>query len=338
MTDDADARRLAALAARAISQPLVTHIYTADPSAHVFEGRIYVYPSHDIDAGIPFDDDGSHFGMEDYHVLRMDSPEGDATDCGVALHLRDVPWAERQMWAPDAACRDGRYYLYFPAKAADGRFRIGVAVGERPEGPFVPEPAPIAGSYSIDPAVFADDDGAHYLYFGGLWGGQLQHYRDNAYDPAHAEPADAAPALGPRVARLADDMKAFAEPPREVAILDADGEPLRAGDHARRYFEGPWMHKHRGRYYLSYSTGDTHLLCYAVGDHPYGPFVYQGPILSPVVGWTTHHSIVEFGGRWWLYYHDALLSGGVTHLRSVKVTPLQHDDDGRIEPIHPYGA
>ncbi|MCD9032358.1 glycoside hydrolase family 43 protein [Luteimonas sp. Y-2-2-4F] len=338
MTDDTDAERLAALAARAISQPLVTHIYTADPSAHVFDGRIYVYPSHDIDAGTPFDDDGSHFGMEDYRVLRMDSPEGEATDCGVALHLRDVPWAARQMWAPDAACRDGRYYLYFPAKAADGRFRIGVAVGERPEGPFVAEPAPIAGSYSIDPAVFADDDGAHYMYFGGLWGGQLQHYRDNAYDPTHAEPADDAPALGPRVARVSADMKAFAEPPREVAILDAGGEPLRAGDHARRYFEGPWMHKHRGRYYLSYSTGDTHLLCYAVGDDPYGPFVYQGPILSPVVGWTTHHSIVEFGGRWWLYYHDALLSGGVTHLRSVKVTPLQHDEEGRIALIHPYGA
>lgn len=338
MTEDTDAERLAALAARAISQPLVTHIYTADPSAHVFEGRIYVYPSHDIDAGIPFDDDGSHFGMEDYHVLRMDSPEGEAVDCGVALHVRDVPWAERQMWAPDAACRDGRYYLYFPAKAADGLFRIGVAVGERPEGPFVAEPEPIPGSYSIDPAVFADDDGHHYMYFGGLWGGQLQHYRDNAYDPAHAEPADDAPALGPRVARLAAGMTTFAEPPREVAILDEHGRPLRAGDHARRYFEGPWLHKHAGRYYLSYSTGDTHLLVYAIGDSPYGPFVYQGPILSPVVGWTTHHSIVEFGGRWWLYYHDALLSGGVTHLRSVKVTPLQHDADGRIAPIHPYGA
>ncbi|WP_024891912.1 glycoside hydrolase family 43 protein [Luteimonas huabeiensis] len=338
MTEDTDAERLAALAARAISQPLVTHIYTADPSAHVFEGRIYVYPSHDIDAGIPFDDDGSHFGMEDYHVLRMDSPEGEAVDCGVALHVRDVPWAERQMWAPDAACRDGRYYLYFPAKAADGLFRIGVAVGERPEGPFVAEPEPIPGSYSIDPAVFADDDGHHYMYFGGLWGGQLQHYRDNAYDPAHAEPADDAPALGPRVARLAAGMTTFAEPPREVAILDEHGRPLRAGDHARRYFEGPWLHKHAGRYYLSYSTGDTHLLVYAIGDSPYGPFVYQGPILSPVVGWTTHHSIIEFGGRWWLYYHDALLSGGVTHLRSAKVTPLQHDADGRIAPIHPYGA
>ena len=337
MSDETDPVRLQQLAERAISQPLVTHIYTADPSAHVFEGRLYVYPSHDINAGIPFNDEGDHFGMEDYHVLRQDSPEGEAVDCGVALHIRDVPWAQRQMWAPDAACRDGRYYLYFPAKRADGIFRIGVAVGDRPEGPFRAEPEPIAGSYSIDPAVLADDDGQHYMYFGGLWGGQLQKYRDNAYAPEHAEPAAHEPALGPRVARLREDMTQFAEPPREVVIVDGAGQPLRAGDHERRYFEGPWMHKYQGRYYLSYSTGDTHCLCYAVGDNPYGPFVYQGCILTPVVGWTTHHSIVEFGGRWWLYYHDALLSGGVTHLRSVKVTELHYDADGRIRTVHPYG-
>jgi hypothetical protein len=247
-----------------------------------------------------------------------------------------VPWAQRQMWAPDAACRDGRYYLYFPAKRADGIFQIGVAVGDDPAGPFVPEPEAIAGSYSIDPAVFADDDGAHYMYFGGIWGGQLQKYRDNAYDAAHEEPTDDEPALGPRVARLTSDMKQFAEAPRDVLILDDAGRPLRAGDHARRFFEASWMHKYRGRYYLSYSTGNTHLLCYAVGDNPYGPFTCQGNILTPVVGWTTHHSICEFEGRWYLFYHDALQSGGVTHLRSVKVTPLHYDDRGRIQTIHPY--
>lgn len=338
MADDYSDAELQTLASRAISAPLVTHIYTADPSAHVFDGKVYVYPSHDIDAGIPFDDDGSHFGMQDYHVLRLDSPSGEAVDCGVALHIRDVPWAERQMWAPDCAVRDGRYYFYFPAKAADGLFRIGVAVGGGPEGPFSAEPEAIPGSYSIDPAVFADDDGEYYMYFGGLWGGQLQKYRDNAYDAANAEPGDDEPALGPRIARLAPDMKSFAERPREIVIQDEAGNPLRAGDHDRRYFEGPWLHRYEGRYYLSYSTGDTHFLCYAVGDNPYGPFRYQGRILSPVVGWTTHHSIVEFDGRWYLFYHDSLLSGGVTHLRSVKVTELHYDAEGRIKPMDPYGA
>lgn len=326
------------IAARAISQPLVTHIYTADPSAHVFEGKLYVYCSHDIEGGVAFNDDGAHFCMEDYHVLSMDSPDGPATDCGLALHVSEVPWAERQMWAPDAACRDGRYYLYFPAKTAEGLFRIGVAVGEHPAGPFTPQPRPIDGTYSIDPSVFADDGGEHYLLFGGIWGGQLQKYRDNAYDAGNEEPRDGEPALGPRIARLRADMLELDEPTREVQILDEQGRPLRADDHNRRYFEGPWLHKYEGRYYLSYSTGNTHLLCYAVGDNPYGPFTYQGQVLRPVVGWTTHHSICEYEGRWYLFYHDSLLSGGVTHLRSVKMVELQHDAEGRIVPINPYGV
>lgn len=337
MSKRPDPQRLQALADAAISPPLVTHMHTADPSAHVFEGRIYIYPSHDIDAGVAFNDDGDHFGMRDYHVFRQETPQSDAVDCGLALHVDDVPWAQKQMWAPDAAHKDGHYYLYFPAKRADGIFQIGVAVGVRPEGPFAPDPEPIAGTYSIDPAVFADHDGAHYLYFGGIWGGQLQKYRDNRYDEAHEEPADTAPALGPRVARLADDMRQLAEPTREVLILDEHGQPLRAGDHARRYFEGPWVHQHAGRYYLSYSTGDTHLLCYATGDSPYGPFTYQGVVMTPVLGWTTHHSIVAFDGRWWLYYHDTILSGGITHLRNIKVAELHHEDDGRIRTLHPYG-
>jgi beta-xylosidase len=337
MSDETEKRDLPALAANAISAPLVTHLYTADPSAHVFNGVIYIYPSHDIEGGTPFNDNGDHFCMEDYHVFRMDSPDGKAIDCGVALHVKDVAWAARQMWAPDAASKNGRYYLYFPAKRADGIFQIGVAVAERPEGPFTAEPEPIRGSYSIDPAVYEDDDGAHYMYFGGIWGGQLQNYRDNAYDERHEEPAGDEPALGPRIARLSDDMRQFAEASREVVILDQDGHPLRAGDHARRFFEAPWLHKHEGTYYFSYSTGDTHFICYATGDNPYGPFTYQGQILSEVVGWTTHHSICQFAGKWYLFYHDSVLSGGATHLRSIKMTELQHDAQGRILRIDPYG-
>jgi hypothetical protein len=82
------------------------------------------------------------------------------------------------------------------------------------------------------------------------------------------------------------------------------------------------MHKYNGKYYFSYSTGDTHLLCYAIGDNPYGPFVYQGVILTPVIGWTTHHAIAEFKGKWYLFYHDCVPSGGKTWLRSLKVVEL----------------
>ncbi|MEP7111103.1 MAG: glycoside hydrolase family 43 protein [Ferruginibacter sp.] len=321
---------------RAISQPLVKHIYTADPSAHVFNGKIYIYPSHDFEANIPFDDLGSHFAMEDYHVLSMDTPDGIATDHGVALHIRNVPWACKQMWAPDAAYKDGTYYLYFPAKRRDGIFQIGVAVSDSPTGPFVPEPEAINNSYTIDPAVFRDDDGKFYMYFGGLWGGQLQSYRDNIYSEKSIEPLPHENALGPVVAMLADDMKQFAETVKEIIIADEDGKPLLAGDNNRRFFEASWMHKYRGKYYFSYSTGDTHYICYAIGDNPYGPFKYQGRILNPVVGWTSHHSICEFKGKWYLFYHDSSLSNGVTHLRSVKATELKYKEDGSVETISPY--
>lgn len=321
---------------RAISQPLVKHIFTADPSAHVFDGKIYIYPSHDIEAGIPFDDLGSHFAMEDYHVISMDSVTSEAVDNGVALHVKDVPWAERQMWAPDAAHKDGKFYLYFPAKKANDIFQIGVAVADSPIGPFVAEPLPIEGSYSIDPAVFEDKDGAFYLYFGGLWGGQLQSYRNNQYSSEYQEPEATEIALNPLVAKLTDDMLSFAEAPKEVLILDENGNPMLAGDNDRRFFEASWMHFYQGKYYFSYSTGDTHFLCYATGDSPYGPFTYQGRILNPVVGWTTHHSICEVDGKWYLFYHDSSLSEGITHLRSVKVTEITYDADGKIQTIEPY--
>lgn len=327
---------------RAISQPLVTHIYTADPSAHVFNGKIYIYPSHDIDAGDAFDDLGSHFAMEDYHVLSMDSPASKAVDNGLALHVKDVPWAGKQMWAPDAQEKNGQYFLFFPAKDHEGIFRIGVATGSKPEGPFVPQPQPIKNSFSIDPAVFKDDDGSYYMYFGGIWGGQLQRWRENAFNASEPQsplahlPGDKEPALCAKVAKLTDDLLEFAEAPADVLIVDEHGEPLLQGDNDRRFFEASWMHKYNGKYYFSYSTGDTHYLCYATGDNVYGPFTYGGRILEPVVGWTSHHSICEFNGKWYLFYHDSSLSKGVTHLRSVKVTELLHDENGKITTIHPY--
>ncbi len=324
------------LSKKAISQPLIKHIFTADPSAHVFDGKIYIYPSHDIEAGIPFNDNGDHFGMEDYHVISMDNPNGNAVDNGLALHVKDVPWAERQMWAPDAATKNGKYYLYFPAKKADGIFQIGVAIGDSPVGPFIAEPEPIANSYSIDPAVFCDDDGSYYMYFGGIWGGQLQNYRDNKYNAKNQEPLANENALLPKIAKLSGDMKKFDETVKDIEILDENGKLLLAGDNDRRFFEASWMHKYNGKYYFSYSTGDTHFICYAIGDNPYGPFTYQGKILNPVVGWTSHHSICEFENKWYLFYHDSSLSKGVTHLRSIKVAEIQYDESGKIQTLSPY--
>lgn len=307
--------------------------YMADPSVHVFNGRLYIYPSHDRESGIPENDNGDHFDMNDYHVLSTDDVmHGEIVDHGVALKVADIPWAGRQLWDCDIACKDGKYYLYFPLKDRNDIFRMGVAISDKPEGPFIPQPDPIRGSYSIDAAVFRDDDGSYYMYFGGIWGGQLQRYRDNKAIESPCLPADNEPALPSRVVKLSDNMLEFAEEPRPVIVLGEDGKPLFAGD-PHRFFEASWMHKYKDKYYFSYSTGDTHLLCYAVGDNPYGPFTYQGVILTPVVGWTTHHSIAEYKGKWYLFHHDCVPSGGKTWLRSLKVVELEYDEEGKIQTI-----
>ncbi|RYF81789.1 MAG: alpha-N-arabinofuranosidase [Chitinophagaceae bacterium] len=276
-----------------LSQPLVTHIYTADPSAHVFNNRIYIYPSHDTATGTPEDDLGSHFFA------------------------------------------NGKYYLYFPVKNKQDVFQIGVATSDKPEGPFTAEKEPIKGSYSMDPCVFKDDDGSYYMYFGGIWGGQLQRWGgNNQYDSTKGNRKPEEQAVLPRMAKLNADMKSFATPVKEVRLVDGNGKTFTEKDNDKRFFEAAWMHKYNGKYYFSYSTGDTHNICYAIGDSPNGPFTYKGIILKPVKGWTNHHSIIQHNGKWWLFYHDVQLSGK-THLRNVKVTELHYNPDGTIQPINP---
>lgn len=305
--------------------------YMADPSVHVFNDKLYIYPSHDWDSGAAFDDDGGHFEMKDYHVLTLTDIENEeATDCGKILDLQDIPWAGRQMWDNDVVEKDGKYYLIFSAKDKNDVFHLGVAVADRPEGPFKPQPDPIRGSYSIDPCVFKDDDGSIYVYFGGLWGGQLQRYKDNKAIGKEYLPEGDEPALPSRVVKMTDDVLQFAEEPKPVLVVDDNGEPLKASD-PHRFFEASWMHKCNGKYYFSYSTGDTHLLCYAVGDNPYGPFTYKGVVLEPVVGWTTHHSIVQYKGKWYLFHHDCVPSNDITWLRSLKALELDVNADGEIK-------
>jgi len=315
--------------------PLVTHIYTADPSAHVINGKLYVFPSHDRDIDTIDNDNGDQYDMNDYHVLEMTSPDGPARDLGCVLKVEDIPWASKQLWAPDAAWVNNQLYFYFPARDKDGIFRIGVATAPSPEGPYTAQPLPISGSFSIDPCSFVDDDGTAYLSFGGLWGGQLEKWTTGTFQDSAKGPSGASVALSPQIARLKPNMLELAEAPRDLVIVDEHGNPLLAGDEERRYFEGPWMHKYNGLYYFSYSTGTTHKIVYGTSKSPYGPFTWKGEILPPVLGWTTHHSIVEFQGRWWLFYHDCSLSGGINHKRSVKMAPLNYRADGSIEMVRP---
>ena len=322
-----------------LNDPLVSEIFTADPSAHIFNGKIYVYPSHDIVEENPmYDDCGSQYAMRDYRVLSMDYIGGPVTIHDVALDLKDVPWAKRQFWAPDAAEKDGKFYLYFPTKDKEDVFKIGVAVSNNPEGPFKAKKTPIEGSYSMDPTVFKDADGKFYMYVGGIWGGQLQRWdENNQYVPSGCETQDNgipdSPAISPRIALMADDMVSFAEDLKPIRIIDKDGSPILTKDHDRRFFEAAWVHKKDGIYYLSYSTGNTHLIVYATSDNPYGPFVYQGVMNQPVQGWTNHHSTLEVDDKSYFFYHDTQISGK-DFLRNVKVTEMFHKKDGSIEPIN----
>lgn len=315
--------------------PLFTDVFYADPSAHVFNGKLYIYPSHDIENSVKPDDNGSQYAMEDYHVLSIDDFNSACIDNGQALHMKDVPWVKRQMWAPDAAYKNDKYYLYFPAKDKDDIFRIGVATSSSPTGPYTAEKNYIEGSFSIDPAVFTDSDNQSYIYFGGLMGGQLEKWTTGKFNKNAHQPVGSQAALGPKVAQLSDDMLSFKSQPKEISIVDENGKPLIAKDEDRRFFEGVWVHKYNDNYYLSYSTGTTHKIVYAMSKSPTGPFTYKGVILEPVKrGWTTHHSIVQFKDKWYLFYHDATVSG-VDNKRSVKYSELEYNSDGTIKTITP---
>lgn len=308
--------------------------YMADPSVHLFNGRLYIYPSHDRDCENIENDNGDQYAMKDIHVLSIDGNpmRGNVTDHGVALDISNIPWAGRQLWDCDCAEKDGKYYLYFPLKDKNDIFRIGIAIADRPEGPFHALPDPIRGSYSIDVCVLPEN-GEYYLYFGGIWGGQLQRYADNKALESPRLPEGDESALPSRCVRLSADMTQFAEEPCPIVILDESGNPLKA-DNPYRFFEASWVHKYNGRYYFSYSTGDSHMICYAIGDNPYGPFTFKGVILTPVIGWTTHHCIVEYDGRWFLFHHDSVPSGGRSWPRSLKVCELTHDSEGKILKIN----
>ncbi|KAH7346913.1 family 43 glycosyl hydrolase [Rhexocercosporidium sp. MPI-PUGE-AT-0058] len=309
-------------------------LYLADPSARVFNNQLWLYTSHDINS-TSSGDNGDQYAMRDYHPFSTSSldPYVQATDHGVGLDVADVPWASKQMWAPDAAYHNGKYLFYFPARNHDNRFQIGVGVSDSPAGPFKANPKPIKGSFSIDPAVLVDDDSSGYMVFGGLWGGQLQAYQtNNTYDPswegALSPNGTGVAALGPRIAKLDNTFQEFGSSIREITILDPNTKkPLAADDHARRFFEGAFLHKNNGTYYLSYSTGDTHFMVYAMSKNVWGPYTYAGKILDPVQGWTTHGSIVKFKGQWYLFFADASQSG-VDFLRSTKYRPIYYDSKG----------
>jgi hypothetical protein len=285
--------------------PIITNQFTADPSARVFEGRVYLYPSHDILAKEGRGRVG-WFCMEDYHVFSSGNLT-DWTDHGVIVSQDNVPWVNSKlyaMWAPDCIYRNGKYYFYFPAPAKDttyGRgFFIGVAVSDYPYGPFTPQPEPVKNVRGIDPDLFIDKDGQAYLY----WAAR------NIY-----------------AAKLNDDMLELASEPKMIEGLPEKGLK-----------EGPYIFERNGIYYLTYPhvQDKTERLEYAISDNPLGPFKVTGVIMDEIPGcWTNQNSIIKFKGQWYLFYHYNDLSPYFDKNRSVRIDSLFFNQDGTIKKVIP---
>lgn len=281
--------------------PIITGQFTADPTARVFEGKLYLYPSHDIPS--PIERLKEWFCMADYHVFSSENLV-DWTDHGMILSQENVPWVDSEsysMWAPDCVYKDGKYYFYFPASPKGKKgFNVGVAIADKPYGPFKPLPEPIKGVGGIDPCVLLDTDGQAYLY----WSGR-----------------------GLNVAKLKDNMTELASEPMLVADVE-DG-----------FKEGPFAFKHNGKYYLTYPwvKDKTECLAYAMSDNPMGPFEYKGIIMeqSPTGCWTNHHSLVEYKGQWYLFYHHNDYSPEFDKNRSVRADSLTFNPDGTIQLVTP---
>ncbi|WP_340110729.1 family 43 glycosylhydrolase [Maribellus mangrovi] len=289
--------------------PFIRDQFTADPSARVFNGKVYVFPSHDIPTPPEKPGRKDWFCMEDYHVFSSENLS-DWTDLGMIVSQYDAAWVDStsySMWAPDCVERSGKYYFYFPANTkADGPsgekgFGIGVAVADKPEGPYVLQEKNIEGVHGIDPNVLIDKDGQAYLYW------SQQHIF---------------------VAKLKDNM------------LELDSEPIIIPNLPEQGLkEGPWVFERINKYYLTFPhvENKTERLEYAMSDNPMGPFEMTGVIMdeSPVGCWTNHHSIIEYKDQWNLFYHHNDYSPQFDKNRSIRIDSLFFNADGTIQKVTP---
>ena len=294
--------------------PIIRDQFTADPTARVFNNKVYLYPSHDIVP--PAGQRQDWFCMEDYHVFSSENLT-DWTDHGVIVTQNKVPWVRPDsysMWAPDCVERNGKYYFYFPSAPKDGRgFGIGVAVADRPEGPFICEPEPIKGISGIDPCVLQASDGNAYIFWG----------------------AGRCAKLKPNMKELADDT-----PKEKVKFGNREFEMYGVNclkDLPNRQAEGPFAFEYNGNYYRTYPyvRENTEVLGYAMSKNPMGPYEYKGLIMPEHENgcWTNHHSIINYKGQWYLFYHQNAFSPRDDKRRSVQIDKLFFNPDGTIKEV-----
>ena len=319
----------------AAQNPIISGQFNADPTARVFNDRVYVYPSHDIPA--PEGQRQDWFCMADYHVYSSENLT-DWTDHGMIISQENVPWGNPQgysMWAPDCVKKNGKYYFYFPNGSKVGRgFSIGVATADRPEGPFTLEAEPIKGVSGIDPCVLIDDDGSAYIYWSGM-GIRGAKLKDNMKELD----GELTPMEFPR--REGQQPPANAEQRPRMLVGGQTMEGLPEG-----FKEGPFAFKRGDWYYLSFPwvRGDTsggknptETLAYAMSKSPLGPWTFKGIIMAEHDNgcWTNHHSLVEYRGQWYLFYHRNDYSPNMDKRRSARIEKVTFNADGTIQEVKP---
>jgi len=317
--------------------PVIRDQFTADPTARVFNNKVYLYPSHDIFP--PAGQRQDWFCMADYHVFSSENLT-DWTDHGVIVTQENVPWGNPtaySMWAPECVYKNGKYYFYFPNAPKEGRgFAIGVATADRPEGPFTLEAEPIKGVSGIDPTVLVDDDGSAYIYWSGMGirGCKLK---------ANMKELDGelqTITLPPPANQQASDKGKRLQPIRMV-VGGQQMEGLPEG-----FKEGPHAFKRNGWYYLTFpwvrgDTSDgknpTETLAYAMSKSPLGPWDFKGIIMAEHANhcWTNHHSFIEYKGQWYLFYHHNDFSPRDDKRRSACIETVTFNADGTIQEVKP---
>ena len=294
--------------------PIIRDQFTADPTARVFNNKVYLYPSHDIKP--PVGQRQDWFCMEDYHVFSSENLT-DWTDHGVIVTQNKVPWVRPNsysMWAPDCVEKNGKYYFYFPsAPQAGGGFAVGVAIADSPEGPFIPEPEPIKGINGIDPCVLQASDGNAYIFWGN---GRCAKLKPNMKELADDNPREKVK-WGNREMEM-------------VGVNCLQGLP-------NRQAEGPFAFEANGWYYLTYPyvRENTEVLGYAMSKNPMGPYEYKGIIMPEHENgcWTNHHSIINYKGQWYLFYHQNAFSPRDDKRRSAQIDKLYFKPDGTIQEV-----
>ncbi len=283
----------AACAQNRRSNPIVSHMFTADVSAHVWDdGRLYVYPSTDVAPS------NGYKTMDGYHVFSTDDMIT-FKDHGEILHSRDVPWGCEQgghMWAPDCNYKDGTYYYFFPHKNKDMVWELGVATSKQPASDFKLQGYIKGGKTFCDPCVFIDDDGQAYLY---------AVVNAKCY---------AAP--------LKDNMMEIeGEMVHQQGVDEHREGPFVFKRQGKYYMLYP-DHKR-----------PFNQMQYSMSDSPLGPWEPKGVILEHNNIITMHGSMVEFKGQWYIFYHNGELSGGIATNRSICFDPVYFNEDGTIQMV-----